>query len=106
MPYQNGQGNLVIEALQEHPAGSECWYGPYQYTSGRITTSGHLALPTNESNPGSKSPTVREYGPLSDYLVTIMMGPLVRQKLVVYFLGIERQMYLLFSEILVDWWAK
>jgi beta-glucanase (GH16 family) len=38
--YQDGQGNLVIEARQEEPEGSHCWYGPCQYTSGQISTKG------------------------------------------------------------------
>jgi beta-glucanase (GH16 family) len=35
---QNGQGQLVITARKEEPAGSTCWYGPCQYSSARLTT--------------------------------------------------------------------
>jgi beta-glucanase (GH16 family) len=42
--YQDGQGNLVLEARQENPVGSHCWYGPCQYTSAQITTSGHFTF--------------------------------------------------------------
>lgn len=38
--YQDGQGNLVIEARSTHPDGLQCWYGTCQYTSARITTAG------------------------------------------------------------------
>jgi beta-glucanase (GH16 family) len=41
--YQDGQGNLVLEARQEDPAGSTCWYGPCKYTSAQITTQGHFS---------------------------------------------------------------
>ncbi|WP_433220664.1 ricin-type beta-trefoil lectin domain protein [Dactylosporangium sp. CS-047395] len=37
--YQNGQGQLVIEARRES-GGRTCWYGTCQWTSGRIQTSG------------------------------------------------------------------
>ncbi len=42
--YQDGQGNLVLEAHQEEPAGSQCWYGSCRYTSARITTHGHFSF--------------------------------------------------------------
>lgn len=34
----DGQGNLVITAKKENPGGYECWYGPCEYTSARLTT--------------------------------------------------------------------
>ncbi|MET7398199.1 ricin-type beta-trefoil lectin domain protein [Dactylosporangium sp. NPDC005572] len=37
--FQDGQGNLVIEARRES-GGRSCWYGTCQWTSGRIQTSG------------------------------------------------------------------
>lgn len=37
--YQDGQGNLVIEARRES-GGRTCWYGTCQWTSGRIQTAG------------------------------------------------------------------
>ncbi len=42
--YQDGQGNLVIEARKGNPAGYQCWYGPCQYTSAQITTKGHFSF--------------------------------------------------------------
>jgi beta-glucanase (GH16 family) len=36
--YHDGQGNLVLEARKDNPANYQCWYGPCQYTSARITT--------------------------------------------------------------------
>ena len=37
--FQDGQGNLVIEARRES-GGRTCWYGTCQWTSGRINTAG------------------------------------------------------------------
>ncbi|MGC9667825.1 ricin-type beta-trefoil lectin domain protein [Planosporangium sp. 12N6] len=34
----DGNGNLVITARKENPAGYSCWYGSCQYTSARMTT--------------------------------------------------------------------
>lgn len=34
----DGQGNLVITARKENPAGYSCWYGQCEYTSARLTT--------------------------------------------------------------------
>lgn len=42
--YQDGQGNLVLEARKGNPAGYQCWYGPCQYTSAQITTKGHFSF--------------------------------------------------------------
>jgi beta-glucanase (GH16 family) len=42
--YQDGQGNLVLEARKENPAGYQCWYGPCLYTSAQITTLGHFSF--------------------------------------------------------------
>ncbi|WP_067975244.1 glycoside hydrolase family 16 protein [Nocardiopsis trehalosi] len=36
----DGAGNMVITARQGNPAGYQCHYGPCQYTSGRMNTSG------------------------------------------------------------------
>ncbi|NJC85132.1 ricin-type beta-trefoil lectin domain protein [Planosporangium mesophilum] len=36
----DGNGNLVITARRENPAGYSCWYGSCQYTSARLTTNG------------------------------------------------------------------
>ena len=36
----DGQGNLVITARQENPGNYQCWYGPCEYTSARLNTSG------------------------------------------------------------------
>lgn len=36
----DGSGNLVITARRENPAGYSCHYGPCQYTSARLLTSG------------------------------------------------------------------
>ncbi|SDX97298.1 Beta-glucanase, GH16 family [Micromonospora pattaloongensis] len=36
----DGNGNLVITARRENPAGYSCWYGSCQYTSARLLTSG------------------------------------------------------------------
>lgn len=38
--YQDGKGNLILEARQENPDNLKCWYGPCRYTSARITTRG------------------------------------------------------------------
>jgi beta-glucanase (GH16 family) len=42
--YQDGQGNLVIEARKSNPAGYQCWYGSCQYTSARLTTNGRFSF--------------------------------------------------------------
>jgi beta-glucanase (GH16 family) len=42
--YQDGQGNLVIEARKESSPGVTCWYGPCQYTSAQISTKGHFSF--------------------------------------------------------------
>jgi beta-glucanase (GH16 family) len=42
--YLDGQGSLVLEARKENPANYQCWYGPCQYTSARINTSGHFSF--------------------------------------------------------------
>jgi beta-glucanase (GH16 family) len=42
--YQDGQGNLVIEARKGSVQGAQCWYGPCQYTSAQISTSGHFSF--------------------------------------------------------------
>ncbi|HEY4388787.1 MAG TPA: family 16 glycosylhydrolase, partial [Ktedonobacteraceae bacterium] len=42
--YQDGQGDLVLEADRSNPANSTCWYGPCQYTSAQISTSGHFSF--------------------------------------------------------------
>ncbi|MDQ1294126.1 MAG: hypothetical protein QG608_2009 [Actinomycetota bacterium] len=34
----DGQGNLVITAKKGNPSGLQCWNGPCQYTSGKLTT--------------------------------------------------------------------
>ncbi|MGI8334857.1 RICIN domain-containing protein [Actinomadura scrupuli] len=36
----DGQGHLVITARRDNPAGYNCWYGPCQYTSARLSTAG------------------------------------------------------------------
>jgi beta-glucanase (GH16 family) len=36
----DGNGNLVITARKENPAGYSCWYGSCQYTSARLNTAG------------------------------------------------------------------
>jgi beta-glucanase (GH16 family) len=38
----DGNGNLVITARRENPAGYSCWYGSCQYTSARLNTSGRF----------------------------------------------------------------
>jgi beta-glucanase (GH16 family) len=38
----DGQGNMVITARRENPAGYGCWYGSCQYTSARLNTSGRF----------------------------------------------------------------
>src|SRR5437764_9497902 len=38
--YQDGRGNLVLEARKGNPAGYQCWYGCCQYTSARLITRG------------------------------------------------------------------
>lgn len=40
--YQDGKGNLVLEARQENPANYQCWYGTCQYTSARLNTHTHV----------------------------------------------------------------
>ena len=42
--YQDGQGNLVLEARKGNPEELQCWYGPCRYTSARISTSGHFSF--------------------------------------------------------------
>lgn len=42
--YQDGHGDLVIEARKGNPDGYSCWYGPCEYTSGQITTQGHFGF--------------------------------------------------------------
>ncbi|MBC8994854.1 family 16 glycosylhydrolase, partial [Micromonospora chalcea] len=39
----DGNGNLVITARKENPAGYNCWYGSCQYTSARLLTNGTFA---------------------------------------------------------------
>ncbi|GAA3776304.1 glycoside hydrolase family 16 protein [Micromonospora maritima] len=39
----DGNGNLVITARRENPAGYNCWYGSCQYTSARLLTNGTFA---------------------------------------------------------------
>ncbi|OLR94732.1 hydrolase [Actinokineospora bangkokensis] len=34
----DGNGNLVITAKRENPGGYQCWYGPCEYTSARLST--------------------------------------------------------------------
>lgn len=36
----DGNGNLVITARKENPGNYQCWYGPCEYTSSRLNTSG------------------------------------------------------------------
>jgi beta-glucanase (GH16 family) len=36
----DGNGNLVITARRNNPAGYQCWYGSCQYTSARLLTNG------------------------------------------------------------------
>ncbi|AXK35079.1 glycoside hydrolase family 16 protein [Streptomyces armeniacus] len=36
----DGNGNLVITARKENPGNYQCWYGPCEYTSARLNTSG------------------------------------------------------------------
>jgi beta-glucanase (GH16 family) len=42
--YQDGQGNLVLEARKVKSEGLQCWYGPCQYTSARINTHNHFSF--------------------------------------------------------------
>lgn len=42
--YQDGNGNLVLEARQENPAHYQCWYGTCQYTSARLNTNTHFSV--------------------------------------------------------------
>jgi beta-glucanase (GH16 family) len=42
--YQDGQGNLVLEARKGDATGYQCWYGSCQYTSARISTRGHFSF--------------------------------------------------------------
>jgi len=42
--YQDGQGNLVLEARKSNPEGLKCWYGTCQYTSARTGTDGHFSF--------------------------------------------------------------
>ena len=42
--YQDGQGHLVLEARKGDGGSYQCWYGPCQYTSARITTGGHFSF--------------------------------------------------------------
>ncbi len=39
----DGNGNLVITARRGNPAGYQCHYGPCEYTSARLTTSGKFS---------------------------------------------------------------
>ena len=38
----DGQGNLVITAKRENPGNYQCWYGPCEYTSARLSTAGQF----------------------------------------------------------------
>lgn len=43
--YLNGSGSLVIKAIKlDKPLSLNCWYGPCQYTSGRLITKGKFDL--------------------------------------------------------------
>ncbi len=42
--YQDGQGHLVLEARKNSSEGFQCWYGPCQFTSARISTRGHFSF--------------------------------------------------------------
>jgi beta-glucanase (GH16 family) len=39
----DGQGHLVITAKKENPGNRNCWYGPCEYTSARLSTQGRFA---------------------------------------------------------------
>ncbi|MFX4292584.1 glycoside hydrolase family 16 protein [Streptomyces bohaiensis] len=39
---QDGNGNLVITAEEGNPGNHQCYYGPCEYTSGRINTAGKI----------------------------------------------------------------
>jgi beta-glucanase (GH16 family) len=38
----DGNGNLVITAKKENPGNYQCWYGPCEYTSARLSTAGQF----------------------------------------------------------------
>ncbi|REH29579.1 glycoside hydrolase family 16 protein [Kutzneria buriramensis] len=38
----DGQGDLVITAKRENPGNYQCWYGPCEYTSARLSTAGQF----------------------------------------------------------------
>jgi beta-glucanase (GH16 family) len=42
--FQDGNGNLVLEASKDNPQGYMCWYGLCQYTSARISTQYHFSF--------------------------------------------------------------
>jgi beta-glucanase (GH16 family) len=42
--YQDGHGNLVLEARADNPQGYWCWYGYCRYTSARISTEQHFSF--------------------------------------------------------------
>jgi beta-glucanase (GH16 family) len=42
--YQDGRGNLVLEAQKDNSARYQCWYGSCQYTSAHISTRGHFSF--------------------------------------------------------------
>lgn len=42
--YQDGKGNLILEARKENPANYQCWYGSCLYTSTRMNTNTHFSI--------------------------------------------------------------
>src|SRR5436305_13558925 len=54
--YQDGQGNLVIEARKGNPTGLQCWYGACQYTSAQISTNGHFSFTYGQFEARMKIP--------------------------------------------------
>ncbi|MDA0564108.1 glycoside hydrolase family 16 protein [Streptomonospora sp. S1-112] len=53
----DGAGNMVITARQGNPAGYQCHYGPCQYTSGRMNTSGKFTHAYGRFEARIKIPT-------------------------------------------------
>jgi beta-glucanase (GH16 family) len=51
----DGQGHLVITAKKESP-GNNCWYGPCEYTSARLNTSGKFSTSSGHIEVRMKLP--------------------------------------------------
>jgi len=60
--YQDGQGNLVLEA-RKNSKGLQCWYGTCKYKSARITTKGNFSFTYGRIEARIKVPSGKGFWP-------------------------------------------